>query len=91
METGVDEEQLERIKFQIRADQIYARDDVDRIANRYGRALTSGLTVADIQAWPDILQAVTEEDILAAAAKVFDRRKAVTGWAMPASEEEMTQ
>ncbi|MFK7763488.1 MAG: M16 family metallopeptidase [Roseobacter sp.] len=88
LETGVDPEQLERIKFQIRADQIYARDDVDRIANRYGQALTSGLTVADVQAWPDVLQAVTEEDIMSAAHAVFDRRKSVTGWIM---REEVTQ
>lgn len=88
MEAGVDAEHLERIKFQIRADQIYARDDVDRIGNRYGQALTSGLTVADVKAWPDILQAVTAEDIMAAAREVFDRRASVTGWIM---QEEVTQ
>lgn len=88
METGVDEKQLERIKFKIRADQIYARDDVDRIGNRYGQALTSGLTVEDVQAWPDILQAVTAEDIMAAARDVLDKRSSVTGWLM---REEVTQ
>lgn len=88
LEEGVDPEQLERIKFQIRADQVYARDDVDRIGNRYGQALTSGLTVEDEQAWPDILQAVTADDIMAAAREVLDRRKSVTGWLM---SEEITQ
>jgi zinc protease len=88
METGVDAEQLERIKFQIRADQIYARDDVDRIANRYGQALTSGLTVEDVKAWPQVLEAVTSEDIMAAAREVLDRRASVTGWLM---REEVTQ
>jgi zinc protease len=88
METGVDPEQLERIKFQLRADQVYARDDVDRIGNRYGQALTSGLTVEDVQAWPDILEAVTEDDIMAAAREVLDRRRSVTGWLMG---EEITQ
>ncbi|MEO9649464.1 MAG: pitrilysin family protein [Roseobacter sp.] len=88
METGVDSAQLERIKFQIRADQIYARDDVDRIANRYGQALSSGLTIQDVQEWPDILQAVTEDDIMAAARQILDRRSSVTGWIM---REEVTQ
>ncbi|MFK7744344.1 MAG: M16 family metallopeptidase [Roseobacter sp.] len=88
METGVDPEQLDRIKFQIRADQVYARDDVDRIGNRYGQALTSGLTVEDIQAWPDVLQAVTAEDIMAAARDILDKRASVTGWIM---REEVTQ
>ncbi|MCV3270260.1 M16 family metallopeptidase [Roseobacter sinensis] len=82
MTDGVDLAQLERIKLQIRADQIYARDDVDRIANRYGQALASGLTVEDVQAWPEILDAVTEEDILQAARDVLDRRASVTGWLM---------
>ncbi|EDM73034.1 peptidase, M16 family, putative [Roseobacter sp. AzwK-3b] len=80
LETGVDPEQLERIKMQVRASQIYARDDVGQLANRYGRALTQGLTVEDVQAWPDILQAVTPEQIVEAAHEVFDRDKSVTGW-----------
>lgn len=88
MTDGVDPEQLERIKLQIRADQIYARDDVDRIANRYGQALASGLTVEDVQAWPDVLEAVTADDIMQAARDVFDRRASVTGWLM---REEVTQ
>ncbi|WP_253196222.1 pitrilysin family protein [Roseovarius sp. PS-C2] len=80
LETGVDPEQLDRIKMQMRASQIYGQDDVGRLANRYGRALTQGLTVEDVQAWPDILQAVTAEDIMTAAREVLDRDKAVTGW-----------
>jgi zinc protease len=88
LQDGVDPEQLERIKMQIRASQIYARDDVDQIANRYGQALTSGLTIEDVKAWPDILDAVTAEDIQEAARDLFDRRASVTGWLM---REEVTQ
>ncbi len=82
LEEGVDAEQLERIKFQLKAQQTYARDDVDRLARRYGAALTSGLTVEDVQAWPEVLQQVTAEDILAAARTVFDRDASVTGYLM---------
>ncbi|MCW9044343.1 MAG: insulinase family protein [Pseudopelagicola sp.] len=80
MADGVDPAQLERIKMQLRASQIYARDDVERLANRYGRALASGLTIEDVKAWPDVLQAVTEEDILRAAEAVLDLDTSVTGW-----------
>lgn len=90
METGVDAESLERIKMRLRAAQIYGRDNVENIANRYGRALTSGLTIADVQAWPGILQAVTEDDIMAAARAVFDRKAAVTGW-LARPEQEVAQ
>ncbi|SLN19691.1 Insulinase (Peptidase family M16) [Roseovarius litorisediminis] len=80
LETGVDADQLNRIKMQLRASEIYARDDVGDLANRYGAALSVGLTVEDVQAWPDTLEAVTADDIMTVAREVFDRKKAVTGW-----------
>ncbi|SPF79897.1 M16 family metallopeptidase [Pseudoprimorskyibacter insulae] len=80
MVEGVDPAQLERIKFQIHAQQIYARDNVDGLARTYGSALTSGLTIQDVQDWPDVLAAVTANDIMEAARKVFDRKSSVTGW-----------
>ena len=81
LETGVDQAQLDRIKTQLRASQIYARDDVGAIANRYGRGLTQGLTVEDIQAWPDVLQAVTVDDVMAAARDLFGKdNNSVTGY-----------
>ena len=86
LEEGIDDEQLERIKFQLKAQQIYALDNIEGIARRYGSSLTAGLTVEDVQAWPDILQATTEEDILAAAREVFNRDASVTGWLMSDTE-----
>ena len=91
MEEGVDAEQLERIKTQIRASEIYAQDDVNGLARRYGSALTAGLTVEDVKAWPDILQAVTEEDIMAAAEMIFSRDNAVTGWYRKPKTQELAQ
>nr|WP_085980074.1 pitrilysin family protein [Roseobacter sp. GAI101] len=88
MKDGVDPEQLERIKNQIRAEQIYSRDSADSVANRYGSALAIGLTVQDVQEWPDVLEAVTAEDIMQAARDVFNREASVTGWLM---REEVTQ
>jgi len=86
IEDGVDSEAMERIKMQIRASEIYARDNVDGIARRYGAALASGLTVADVEAWPDILQAVTEEDVINAARAVFRQETSVTGYLLKAEE-----
>ena len=82
MQDGVDQAQLDRIKLQIRAEQIYARDDAESVANRYGQALAIGLTVQDVQGWPKVLDAVTADDIMQAAAEIFDRRTSVTGWLM---------
>ncbi len=80
LDEGVDPAQLERVKRQARAARIYADDSASGLARRYGRALTAGLTLQDIAAWPEIVQAVTADDIMAAAQKVFDRRRSVTGW-----------
>jgi zinc protease len=88
MTDGVDPQQLERIKNQVRAEQIYSRDSADSVANRYGSALAIGLTVEDVQAWPDVLEAVTADDIMQAARDVFNREASVTGWLM---REEVTQ
>lgn len=91
LDKGVDPAQFERIKTQIRAGLIYSRDDTESVANMYGQAVSTGLTVADVQAWPDILNAVTEADVLAAARAVLDRRRAVTGWLMREGQEEAMQ
>lgn len=83
----IDPDRIEAIRTQLRASEIYAKDNVQGLARRYGAALTQSLTVEDVQAWPDILQAVTEEDIKAVAGKVLNKDQAVTGWVV-ASEEE---
>ena len=87
MEVEIDPERMEAIRTQLRASEIYAKDDMQGLARRYGAALTQSLTVEDVQAWPDVLQAVTAEDIKAVAAKVFNKDQAVTGWVV-ASEED---
>ncbi len=92
LKTGVNADELARIKTQVRAATIYARDDAGGLARSYGQALTVGLTVQDVQDWPDVLQSVTADEIMAAAAEVFDKRRAVTGWLQaPIATEEVKQ
>ncbi|WP_085047377.1 M16 family metallopeptidase, partial [Brevirhabdus pacifica] len=50
MSEGVDPDALDRIKRQLLASEIYGRDSLQGQAQRYGSALTSGLTVEDVQA-----------------------------------------
>jgi len=83
----IDPERMDSIRTQLRASEIYAKDDVAGLARRYGAALTQGLTVQDVQDWPDILQAVTAEDVKAVAEKVLNRNQAVTGWVVASQEE----
>lgn len=90
LEDGIDADQFDRIQTQLRAGEIYAKDDVQALARRYGAALTQGLTIEDVQNWPQVLQAVTPEQVMAAAASVFDRNASVTAYIV-ASREEDTQ
>jgi zinc protease len=80
IEEGPDPARFETVQMRIRASEIYALDNAQGLARRYGAALTTGLTVQDVQDWPDLLMAVTPEDVQAAAERIFDRKAAVTGW-----------
>lgn len=89
--TGVDQSHFETLKMQLRAENIYARDNIQGLAQRYGAGLSSGLTVEDIQAWPEILQQVTPDDVMDVARDVFDRRRAVTGYLTQPATPEVSQ
>ncbi|QPH56163.1 M16 family metallopeptidase [Pontivivens ytuae] len=78
LEDGPDLEHLARIKTQIAASEIYARDDQQGLARAFGTALTSGLTVEDVLAWPDVLAEVTADDITRVAREVFNETSSVT-------------
>jgi len=92
LEDGVDEAQFERVKFLYTASEIYAQDNVSGLARGYGVALTSGLTVADVQAWPDAIAAVTPDDVMDAARRLFDDDiVTVTGYLTTPAPAEATQ
>ena len=80
MEAPIDQAHLARIKRAMRANEIYAKDNVQGLANKYGRALTSGLTVQDILEWPDVIESITEDDIKTALRDVLNEKASVTGW-----------
>ena len=80
LDEGIDPAQLDRIKAQVRASEIYGLDSLQGRAREYGAALTSGLTVEDVAEWPRALEAVTEADILRVAGEVLDLDRSVTGY-----------
>jgi zinc protease len=84
---GVDAEALERAKTRLVAEAIYAQDSQAMLARWYGAALATGQTIKDVQEWPARIEAVTPEAIIAAAGKWLDRRRAVTGYLLPAESE----
>jgi zinc protease len=85
LKDGIDPDQFARIKTQVKASEIYSRDNTQGLAQRYGEALASGFSVQDVENWPDVLTSVTEADVMAAAKTLFQARDSVTGYAERAS------
>ncbi|MDS9466681.1 pitrilysin family protein [Paracoccus sp. MBLB3053] len=83
LQEGPDPTQLERVKTQIRASRIYAQDSAHGRAYDYGQGLSIGLSVEDVNEWPDILAEVSVEDVRAAAKLVLDDPATLTAWLLP--------
>ena len=80
LETGIDAADFARIKAQLRAEDVYDRDNTQGLAQQYGTALAVGLTLEDVAAWPALLQEVTADEVMAVARALFDDRTSVTAW-----------
>lgn len=80
LEEGVDLDQFERVRRQLRASEVYALDDTQGRARQFGVALSIGLTIDDVTGWIDALEAVTPEDVIAAGQMLLDTRASVTGF-----------
>lgn len=80
---GVTEEELREAKTVLQAETVYARDSLSSAAQIFGVALTTGLTVDDVEAWPRLVDAITRAQVQAAARYVFDERRSVTGYLLP--------
>lgn len=82
-EEGITAAELERAKNGMLASAIYARDNVQGAARTFGAALAIGRTIEDVESWPDRVEAITVEDVNAAARFVFDNAKSVTAVLLP--------
>ena len=75
---------LARSRTGLLAAAVYARDNLFTSPRIFGNALTSGLSVEQVEAWPDEVRGVTMEQIMAAARSVLVPRRSVTGLLLPA-------
>jgi zinc protease len=80
IDKGVTEQELDRVKNSLIADAAYAQDNQTTLARWFGAALMTGLTVEQVQAWPDRVRQVTAEAVRAAARRYLDKRHSVTGY-----------
>ncbi len=82
-EAGVTAEEVDTAKRRLRAAAVYARDGLSTGANVLGRALASGQSVADVESWPQRIEAVTVEQVNAAVRALLREESSVTGVLLP--------
>jgi zinc protease len=80
---GITPDELARAKHSLIAETVYARDSQSRLARIFGTALMIGTTVGQVMSYPAEMEKVTTDDVMAAARKVVDLRRSVTGILLP--------
>ena len=83
IQNGISENELARSKKRLTAAAIFARDSVSGGANTLGSTLASGLSIEDVESWPEKISNVTEANINKAIEMVFDEKQSVTGILLP--------
>ena len=83
---GVTKEEVARAKQSMLDSAIFARDNMYTGAMIFGRALTTGRTVEEVEAWPQRISAVTVDAVNAAARYVLKDGRSVTAILLPAKK-----
>ena len=78
--SGVTEAELASAKRRVLAATVYAEDSASALARSVGTALATGSTLQEAQDWPAAIDAVTLDQVAAAARKYLDIRRSVTGY-----------
>ena len=74
-----DQAEFTRVKTKLLADHIYQQDNQFVLANEYGTALSIGLTIADVEDWPNRIKAVQPADVRKSASTYLVKEQSVTG------------
>ena len=68
-ETGTTEDELDRARASYLAEFVYTSDSQSRMARQYGWRLSTGMTIEDVEDWPERLKRVTVDDVRNVARK----------------------
>ncbi|WP_240796821.1 pitrilysin family protein [Terasakiella sp. SH-1] len=79
LEKGVSFDEVARAQKSLVNDAVFARDNLGTAAQVIGGAMAIGLSVDQIESWPDAIQAITVEDVNRALRTVLKDQKTVTG------------
>jgi zinc protease len=79
LKDGVTDQEVADAKHRLEISAIKARDSVSGPTFIVAEALGKGRKLADLQAWPDRIEAVTQADVMKAARQVLRPENSVTG------------
>jgi zinc protease len=83
LKNGIGDEELAAAKGRLAADAIKARDGLGGPAETIGIALATGQSLADVEAWPARIAAISAGQVLEAARSVLRPENSVTGVLLP--------
>ncbi|MFO1243438.1 MAG: pitrilysin family protein [Rickettsiales bacterium] len=83
---GVDPAALARAKNLMKASSIYSRDGLERLAFNIGQLYMLGLDENWLENWPEIIDAVTNDQIKQAATSVLVNDLSITAYLLPKAE-----
>jgi zinc protease len=86
MKSGVTMDELNRAKSRMESEAIYARDSLSGGARVIGSALAAGLSIDDVETWPEQIAIVSVAQIQVAIKTVFKTKQSVTGILLPANK-----
>ena len=80
---GVTEAEVKRTQSRLIKQSTFSQDSQSSLARIYGGSLMLGLTIEDIESWPDRIRAVTVESVNKAAKTYLQKKRSVTGFLTP--------
>ena len=91
LKDGVTDREVADAKRRLEISAIKARDSVSGPTFIVAEALGKGRKLADVQAWPERIKAVTQADVMKAARQVLRPENSVTGTLLPQAAQEASQ
>jgi zinc protease len=91
LKDGVTDQEVADAKQRLKIATIKARDSIGGPTFLIAEALGKDRRLADVQAWPERIQAVGAADVMAAARKVLRAENSVTGTLLPKPAQEASQ
>jgi zinc protease len=91
LKDGVTDQEVADAKHRLEISAIKARDSVSGPTFIVAEALGKGRKLADLQAWPERIEAVTQADVEKAARQILRVENSVTGTLLPKAPQEASQ